>query len=62
MKDIRTLVLSLWTSEDGGTMIEYCLVAALIALTVAKGMGTFETKHLTKEFNTINSDFKKDVK
>lgn len=56
------VVLSLWTSDYGGALIEYSLLAALIVLTVAKGMGTFEKDHPAKEFNTIGGDFENDVK
>ncbi len=62
MKELCSVLVSLWTSEYGGAMIEYTVLAALVVLTVAKGMGTFETKHPAEDYNTIDSDFIKDVK
>jgi Flp pilus assembly pilin Flp len=48
--------------EAGGDLIEYSLMAALVALVCASAVGTFGKNHLLKEFTTIGNDFKKDVK
>ncbi len=52
MKNMKTILKSLWRDEEGATMVEYGLLVALIAivaLTAVKLLGT----NLSSVFNTV---------
>jgi pilus assembly protein Flp/PilA len=54
MKAVKSLVSRFVKGEEGVTLIEYGLLAALIAVvcvTVLKGIGT----HLSTTFNNVNN-------
>ena len=51
---LRTLVSSLHESESGQDLIEYALIAALIALGAIVAMGSLSNK-ISNEFNSIGN-------
>jgi Flp pilus assembly pilin Flp len=62
MQRTASLLLSLFLSENGGELIEYALLAALIAIAAIKGLSDFGDKHLLKFYKTIGSDLQKDFR
>ncbi|HTV81321.1 MAG TPA: hypothetical protein VME18_01630 [Acidobacteriaceae bacterium] len=49
---------NLWQDETGQDVVEYALLAALVALSVASEMHSFG-KTMKKDYNTIGNDFVK---
>ncbi|HTW49112.1 MAG TPA: hypothetical protein VMD92_14265 [Acidobacteriaceae bacterium] len=62
MLRFANLLVSLVVSDCGGDVIEYALLAALIAITTIKAVSTFGDKHLLKYYTTIATDLQKDFK
>lgn len=51
---MKQLLMNLLSDESGQDMIEYALVAALIALAAIGAMNTLGSK-ISNEFNTVGS-------
>jgi Flp pilus assembly pilin Flp len=60
--DIRRMLGALVSAEDGGELIEYALLAALVALATIKSVEAFGKKDVLKLLTTIGTDFRKSVK
>jgi pilus assembly protein Flp/PilA len=54
MTDLKRRLKSLLTDDSGQDLIEYALIAALIALAAIAAMRSLSTK-ISTEFNTIGS-------
>lgn len=52
---------ALWQDESGQDVIEYALLAALVALTAVSSMHAFG-KNMKKDYTTIGTDFAKQKK
>ena len=57
---MKTFVRRLCTDESGVTAIEYGLIAALVAVAITAGIGTF-SENLETLFNDIASQLNVDV-
>lgn len=56
MKKIQQLVVNLTREESGQDLIEYALIAALIALAAIGAMSTLGSE-IGNEFNSVGSSF-----
>ena len=56
MQNAKTLLKRLWNEEDGVTIIEYSLIAALIAVASVAIIGTLGGK-ITSTFTNISGQF-----
>ncbi|HEX4005234.1 MAG TPA: Flp family type IVb pilin [Acidobacteriaceae bacterium] len=62
MERISEVLAAFARSESGGNLIEYALLAALVAIACVSTLETFGKKDLLKTFTTVGTDFKKAVK
>lgn len=54
MNELRTLITSLHENESGQDLIEYALIAALIALAAVVGMSTL-ANNINNAFSSVGS-------
>ena len=54
MNELRTLITSLHENESGQDLIEYALIAALIALAAVVGMST-RANNINNAFSNVGS-------
>ncbi|HSU18467.1 MAG TPA: Flp family type IVb pilin [Acidobacteriaceae bacterium] len=54
MNELRTLITSLHENESGQDLIEYALIAALIALAAVVGMSTL-ANNINNAFSNVGS-------
>jgi Flp pilus assembly pilin Flp len=62
MLRIAQALHSLAVSESGADMLEYALIAALVALLTLNAVAEFGDKHLLKLYTDLAKDFKSAVK
>ena len=62
MKRFANLLVSLAESECGGDVLEYALLAALLAIVVIKSLTLFGDKRVLKLYTTLATDLQKDFK
>jgi pilus assembly protein Flp/PilA len=51
---VTLIARSLWTDESGQDLIEYALIAALIAISAVAAMGSLSNK-VSNEFNKVGN-------